>query len=112
MTIQKQHRSSVPQITRHKHAIQFDIFMSVYYIIYMRTTIRIDDTLLQSAKKEALTRNISLTKLIEESLKDTLYKRKSVKSNQRVKLVTVSGNGLQPGIDIDDSAGLLDAMDE
>ena len=29
-----------------------------------------------------------------------------------VKLITVSGKGLQPGVDLDDSAALLDLMEQ
>ncbi len=85
--------------------------MSKGYFLNMRTTIRIDDVILTSAKRVALSRNISLTKLIEEALREKISTGQSKNRKQKVKIVTVNGNGLQPGIDIDDSALLLDIMD-
>ena len=89
-----------------------DVDMSYMYINFVRTTIRIDEKLLISAKKAAASKRISLTKLIEEALREKLYLPDNRKQDRRVELVTVEGNGLQPGIDIDDSAALLDAMEE
>mgnify|MGYP006305446279 CR=1 FL=1 len=89
-----------------------DVDMSYMYINFVRTTIRIDEKLLISAKKAAASKRISLTKLIEEALREKLYLPDHRKQDRRVELVTVEGNGLQPGIDIDDSAALLDAMEE
>ena len=77
----------------------------------MRTTIRINDAVLVSAKKEAASRNISLTKLIEEALQEKLYSRGGRSKGKKVNLPTTGGNGLQPGVDIDNSALLIDVME-
>ena len=85
--------------------------MSRWYVLYMRTTIRINDDVLRAAKKAAVERDISLTKLIEEALREKLeYRAEPVKS-RRVRLITFSGNGLQPGVDLDDSASLIEIME-
>lgn len=78
----------------------------------MRTTIRINDKIFISAKKEAASKNISLTKLIEKALLDKLYSPERPRGEHTVDLVTVDGNGLRPGVDIDDSAALLEVMEE
>jgi hypothetical protein len=78
----------------------------------MRTTIRINDKILISAKKKAASENISLTKLIEEALLDKLYSPERPRGKHTVDLVTVNGNGLRPGVDLDDSAALLEVLEE
>ena len=78
----------------------------------MRTTIRIDDQLLKEAKQYAMEHGFTLTKLLEQSLRETLNRRKRQQGRKPVKLKTVKGDGLQPGIDLDDTAALLEIMDE
>ena len=78
----------------------------------MRTTVRLDDALLERARKEAERRGVTLTALIEQGLE--LVLRKPLKRDARplVRLpVSRSRGGPLPGIDLDDSAGLLDQMD-
>lgn len=77
----------------------------------MRTTIRLDDQLLKSAKRFAHESGQSLTKLIEDALRHTLARRTSKPSLKPVRLTTVSGRGLRSGVDIDDSAALLTFME-
>lgn len=78
----------------------------------MRTTIRLDDQLLSEVKKLAHQRGQSMTAVIEESLRQMLAQREQMKAEPPVKLITVSGNGLQPGVDLDDSAAVLDLMEQ
>lgn len=78
----------------------------------MRTTIRLDDRLLQDAKREALASGRTLTQVIEEALRETLARRGRVAPRKRLKLRVFHGGGLQPGVDLDDSAALLDIMDD
>ena len=77
----------------------------------MRTTIRIDDDLLDRAKRAALDRGTTLTSFIEDALRRALAPH-PVQSRQHVSLPTFRGDGLQPGVDLDDTASLLDLMDE
>ena len=85
--------------------------MSHWYVLYMRTTIRINDDVLRAAKKAAVDRDISLTKLIEEALREKLEYRAEPVKNRRVRLAAFNGNGLQPGVDLDDSASLIELME-
>ena len=77
----------------------------------MRTTIRLDDQLLADAKQLALRNGRSLTALIEDALREMLARQQQVAARRPVRLPTASGNGLQPGVDLDDSAALLDLME-
>ncbi len=76
----------------------------------MRTTIRLDDQLLTETKQLAARPGRSLTAVIEDALRETLSRQQQAVERLPVKLTTVSGNGLQPGVDLDDSAALLDLM--
>ena len=77
----------------------------------MRTTIRIDRHVLAEAKKLAAETDHTLTAVIEEALKETLARRKKTKTSAPVKLTVFGETGLRPGIDLDDTASLLDAME-
>lgn len=77
----------------------------------MRTTIRLDDDLLREAKAYAAATERTLTRLIEDALRETLARRGARPLRRRVRLCTVGGEGLQPGIDLDNSAALWDLMD-
>jgi hypothetical protein len=76
----------------------------------MRTTIRLDDHLLAEAKQLAAKTNRTLTAVIEDALRETLGRRENPKK-KLTKLITYGGSGLQPGVDIDNSAALLDIME-
>jgi len=77
----------------------------------MRTTIRIDEELLREAKQLAARSGKSLTALIEDALRESLAHQRRTEPRETVHLITAGGNGLLPGVDLDDSAGLLDVMD-
>ncbi len=77
----------------------------------MRTTIRIDEELLREAKQLAARRETSLTAIIEDALRESLAHQRQTAPREPVRLITVAGNGLRPGVDLDDSASLLDVMD-
>lgn len=78
----------------------------------MRTTIRLADDLLRDAKREAASTGTTLTALIEDSLRERLYRRSEAESaNEPVRLPTYGSGGVLPGIDLDDTSALLDAMD-
>lgn len=76
----------------------------------MRTTIRLDEGLLTAAKAYAASAGLTLTSLIEESLRQRLGRARSSK-RQRVRLLTTGVGGVLPGIDMEDSSSLLDAME-
>lgn len=77
----------------------------------MRTTIRLSDDLLTAAKKAAAESGCTLTALIEDALREVLARKaRPTGGRARVKLTTFRGTGLRPGVDLDDSAALLDVM--
>ena len=78
----------------------------------MRTTVRLDDQLLVLAKQYATTHNKTFTCVMEEALREKLMRRPANRKIAPVKLKTVTGKGVNPGIDLDDSATLLDVMND
>ena len=77
----------------------------------MRTTIRLDDQLLEKAKQYALKHGTTFTAVVEDALREKILMQPEKRKMSKVKLKTVSGSGLNPGIDLDDSSALLDMMD-
>jgi len=78
----------------------------------MRTTVRLDGALLERARHEAARRGVTLTSLIEQGLR--LVLRRPLKRTERpvVKLPEChAGGGVRPGVDLDDSAAVLDRME-
>jgi len=79
---------------------------------HMRTTVRLDDGLLQQAKREAARRRETLTALIEQGLRLVLAQSRSPRRGKPVSLpVCRAGGGTLPGIDLNDTSSLLDAME-
>ena len=80
---------------------------------HMRTTVRLDDGLLDQAKREAARRGETLTALIEQGLRTVLAQSQKPRRRNRVKLtVSDTHGGTYPGIDINNSAALLAIMEE
>ena len=77
----------------------------------MRTTIRINEQLLAEAKQLAAQTGQTLTAMIEDALRQLLARRQLLAERESVNLITFSGQGPQPGVDLDDSAALFDLMD-
>ena len=77
----------------------------------MRTTVRLDDHLLREAKELAARTGRTLTSVMEEALRETLARHRSRRKRPAVRLPTFKGRGLRPGVDLDDSAGLLEIME-
>ncbi len=66
----------------------------------MRLTVRLD---------EAASLGISLEALIEDAPRERMARLRRSMAPRRL---NTRGRGLQPGVDLDDTAGLLDLMDE
>ncbi len=77
----------------------------------MRTTVRLDPALLGEIKKIAAEERRSLTSVIDESLRESLARRRQSPKRTPVKLPTFRGGGVLPGVDLDDSAALLERME-
>ena len=77
----------------------------------MRTTVRLDERLLREAKKLAAESGRTLTSILEDALREMLARRWTRARTKPVRLKTVKGGGVRSGVDLDDSAALLDLMD-
>ena len=77
----------------------------------MRTTIRLDDELLREAKAYAALTDRTLTRLIEDALREALARRAATAKHPRIELPVFRGSRLQPGVNLDSNAALLDFME-
>jgi hypothetical protein len=78
----------------------------------MRTTVRLDDALLERARREAARRGETLTSLIERGLRLVLANSKKRPERRHVEIpVCREGGGTLPGVDLDDGAALLDIIE-
>jgi hypothetical protein len=76
----------------------------------MRTTITIDDALLSEAKVAAARSGRTLGEVIEDALRASLRQRPA--RTEAPVLGVLDAGPLQPGVDLDDTAALLDLMDD
>jgi len=77
----------------------------------MRTTISIDDQLLAEAKETAARSGRTLGAIVEDALRASLTRQRKHRARKPLNLPTFDGGGLQPGVDLDGNAGLLDFME-
>ena len=63
------------------------------------------------AKRAAAETNRSLARVIEDALRAALTPRERPPPRERTPLPTVGGNGLRPGVDLNNSAALRDLME-
>ena len=79
----------------------------------MRTTVRLDDGLLEQAKAEARKNRKTLTSLIEEGLRFVLANGGAPVRRKKIVLpVSRDRGGVLPGVDLDNNASLLDVMED
>jgi hypothetical protein len=78
----------------------------------MRTTVRLDEALLERAREEATRRKTTLTSLIEQGL-ELVLRRPLKRAEQRPVALPEchAGGGALPGVDLNDSSSVLDRMD-
>ena len=77
----------------------------------MRTTINLDDALLAEAKQVAARTGRSLTAVVEDALRQSLHQRHQTTRGD-IELPVFGEGGMRPGVDLDDSAALLDVMEQ
>ena len=77
----------------------------------MRTTINVDAQLLLQAKARAATLGVTLAQLIEDALRVSLMRCGNVEHREGVRMITMQGTGMRPGIDLDNSHALLEIME-
>lgn len=77
----------------------------------MRTTISIQDPLLETAKERAALRSITLSELIEDALRAHLAAA-SGQARHPFRLITVKGELVNQDVDLDRISALIAADDE
>lgn len=79
----------------------------------MRTTVRLDESLLTRAKQEARKRGETLTSLMERGLRLVISGSHRHARSARVRLPTSKATGgVRPAVDLDDTSALLDRLDD
>jgi len=76
----------------------------------MRTTVRLDDHLLRSAKAHAARTGRTLTAVIEEGLRLALEAEEPAADAELYQVATFS-SPTRPGVDLDSNASVLEAME-
>lgn len=77
----------------------------------MRTTLNLEDQLMLDVKRKAAERGTTLTRFIEEALREHLRRdEERTSASFRLRLVTVEG-GPRPEVDLDDRDALYEAME-
>jgi hypothetical protein len=76
----------------------------------VRTTITIDEHLLDQVRQVAAARRQTVSQVIEESVRENLLRRGS-ECRASFELRTFHAGGYQPDVDLDDNSSLLELMD-
>ena len=77
-----------------------------------RTTVRLPEDLVRRAKRKAVAEGRSLASLIEEGLRRIVSERKSASRSERIMPpVSKEAGGLQPGVDLNNTAALQELDD-
>ncbi len=116
MTSGKRHRSSRPAphpgTRRRRLPARLTSRRIGYMSRHMRTTVRLDDALLERAKREAARHGETLTSLIERGLRLVLARPHKSRERRRVEVpVCRAAGGTLPGVDLNDGAALLDVLE-
>jgi hypothetical protein len=77
----------------------------------MRTTVRLDESLMADVKRLAVESGQTMTAVIETSLRETLARRRGPTKKGRVRLPTFRGDGVRSGVNLNSSAALLDLIE-
>jgi hypothetical protein len=78
----------------------------------MRTTLNVDDRLMGEVKAAAVATGQTLTAWIENALRDVLSRQRRPAARPSFELPTFDLGAPLPGVDINNSAALLDLMEE
>ena len=77
----------------------------------MRTTIRLPDDLYKRVRATAATEGTTVTTFINDALLAALPRREEPRPGKPYQVTPFHGNGLRPGVDLDDNAAVLALMD-
>lgn len=78
----------------------------------MRTTIRLPDELYARVRECAQQSGTTVTAYIERSLRRSIRDGDQPQPRAAFDFTPMTGDGLQPGVDLDDNSALLDLMDD
>ncbi len=90
--------------------LTYECFISI--LPGMRIRIRLDDELLKAAKALAAETGRTLTDVVEGALREEIARHQWKQTKTRIRLTTVRGKGLLPGVALDDSASLADLTEQ
>jgi hypothetical protein len=76
----------------------------------VRTTVDLPDDLLSEAKERAAREGRSLSEVVGDAVRSS-FSRTATADRGPVELPSFDGGGLQPGVDLDDGAALLELME-
>jgi hypothetical protein len=76
----------------------------------MRTTLNLDDKLMQAVKQRASDTGRTITAVIEEAIRDALLREQRPVQPYRLQWPTIRGR-LLPGVDLTDRDALYDRME-
>lgn len=78
----------------------------------MRTTINLDEALIERAKTIAAQTGKSFSDVVQDAVRESIARRDRAAARPNLPLpVDRIGGGLLPGVDLDDNAALLDLME-
>jgi hypothetical protein len=77
----------------------------------MKITLRLDKGLLDEARALAAASGRTLDEFTADALVEVLARRRAAAKREPIVLVTAGGDGLMPGVDINNSAALLDILE-
>lgn len=77
----------------------------------MRTTVDVPEELLREAKEQAARTGRTLGEVVGDALRASFSRSRLAATRGRVELPTYGSGGLQPGVDLDDSAALIELME-
>jgi Bacterial antitoxin of type II TA system, VapB len=83
----------------------------VIWVTHMKTTLEIDDRLLERAKRHASANGTTLRAVVEDALRARLAPRPEAHARYRFEPPTVRGSG-PPAIDVADRNALYDLLDD
>jgi len=78
----------------------------------MRTTVRLPPGLMAQVKKLARETGRSMTQVIEDALRVAVARTGKAPARKPIGIPTFRGDGLQPGVDLDNGAALQDLMEK
>lgn len=86
--------------------------MHLQYHQGMRTTVKLPDSLLKTARNQASKQGLTLSSYIEHLLRQSLNGKRAKKRSAPLKLLTIKGQILNPGLNLDRTSEILTEDDK